>query len=335
MADKDHLSNEVSIEGQITETGLSAKAKSRAIAAFDRLTGAALDVPAAKMEAWANRIRNQGRLESATYDAAVERIGATIDSETDTARLVDEVVASRIQAIANKKHVVKRAVELLALPSSDTQTETEPESDAAEVDPDWLNYFDGYAEKASSENVRDLWAKVLAGEIRSPGSFCRATLRLLAELDQQMASWFQQETEFRVEGRFILRPENLIGEQVHRLSFLEQVGLIQHMHPGSGMGCTFKPDSSKVAAVFEGDLCLRMQTVRPVNVQAIFITRIGQEIARILPPVDPMAVLKRLGETVRNNVESMDICRVLSREQGSARVSNPIEVLKPAPTDSK
>ena len=51
MADEDHLSNEVSIEGQITETRLSAKAKSRAVAAFDRLIGASFDVPAAKMEA--------------------------------------------------------------------------------------------------------------------------------------------------------------------------------------------------------------------------------------------------------------------------------------------
>ena len=332
MADKDHLSNEVSIEGRVTETGLSAKAKSRAIAAFDRLIGAALDVPGAKMEAWANRIRNQGRLESATYDAAVERIGATIDSKTDAARLVDEVVASHIQAIANRKHVVKRAVELLALPSSDTQTE--PESDAAEVDPDWLNYFDGYAEKATSENVRDLWARVLDGEIRSPGSFCRATLRLLAELDQQMASWFQQETEFRVQGEFILRPENLTTEQVNRLTFLEQVGLIQHAHPGSGMARTFDADPIKYVAALEGDLCLRIETNRSVKVEVIPLTRIGREIAKILPPVDRMAVLKRLGEAVGHEVESMDICRVLSIEQGGARVSDPIEVLKPAATDS-
>ena len=262
----------------------------------------------------------------------MERIGAAIDSENDVARLVDEVVASRIQAIANKKHVVKRAVELLALPSSNTQTE--PESAAAEVDPDWLNYFDGYAEKATSEAVRDLWARVLAGEIRSPGSFCRATLRLLAELDQLMASWFQQETEFRVQGEFILRPENATSEQVYRLSFLEQVGLIQHSHPSSDMAHTFVPDSGKKAAAFEGDLCLRMQTERPVTVKAILITRIGQEIAKILPPVDRMAVLRRLGEALRNEVESMDICRVLSKVQGGVHVSDPIVVLKRAPTDS-
>ena len=332
MADKDHLSNEVSIEGQITETGVSAKAKSRGIAAIDRLMGASFDVPAAKMEVWANRIRNQGRLESATYDAAVERIGATIDSEIHAARLVDEVVASRIQAIANKKHVVNRAVELLALRSSDTQTE--PESDAAEVDPDWLNYFDGYAEKATSENVRDLWARVLAGEIRSPGSFSRATLRLLADLDQQMASWFEHETEFRVQGEFILRRKNLTTEQVNRLTYLEQVGLIQHTHPGSGMARTFDGDPIKYVAAVEGDLCLRIKTNRSVKVEIIPLTRIGREIAKILPPVDRMAVLKRLGEAVGHEVESMDICRVLSIEQGGARVSDPIEVLEPAASDS-
>ena len=104
--------------------------------------------------------------------AAVERVGAAVGSDDDAARLVDEVVASRIQAIANKRHVAMLAVEHLASPSLDT--EAGPESDAEEVDLDWLNYFGGYAEKASSKKVRDLWARVLAGEIRHPGSFSRA-----------------------------------------------------------------------------------------------------------------------------------------------------------------
>ena len=77
-----------------------------------------------------------------------------------------------------------------------------------------------------------------------------------------------------------------------------------------------------------------MHTDQPVKVGIIPITSIGQEIARILPPVDPMAVLKRLGEALRNEVKSMDICRVLSEVEHSVRISAPVEVLKPAPTDS-
>ena len=329
MAGNDHLSNEVRIEARLTETGLSANATSRTVAAIDRVIGACIDVPAAKMEALANRIRNQGRLESTTYDAAVERVGAAIGSNADALRLVDEVAVSQIQAIANKKHVVNRAVEYLASPSSDTPPE--PESDVAELDPDWINYFSGYAEMANSEKVRDLWARVLAGEIRGPGSFSRATLRFLAELDQQMASCFQQDAEFRYQGNFILRPNNLSGERLERLTFLEEVGLIQHVPPVGGMVRKIEPGSSEMIGIFEEDLCLQIQTARPVEVKVIPITRIGQEISRILPPVDPMVVLRQLGEALRNRdeIKSMSICRVVSRDQdGGTRISAPLEVLK-------
>ena len=212
---------------------------SRTVAAIDRLIGACIDVPAAKMEAWANRIRNQGRLESTTYDAAVERVGAAIGSNADALRLVDEVAVSQIQAIANKKHVVNRAVEYLSSPSSDTPPE--PESDVAELD--------------------------------------------------------------------------------------EEVGLIQHVAPVGGMVRKIEPGSNELTGIFEGDLCLQIQTARPVEVKVIPITRIGQEISRILPPVDPMVVLRRLGEALRNRdeIKSMSICRVVSRDQdGGARISAPL-----------
>ena len=154
MANDDHLSNEVSVEAKITETGLATRAKSRALAAVDRLIGAAVDVPAAKMETWASRIRNEGRLDSATYDVAVQRIRGVVGNDADAARLVDEVVASRIESIANRKHVATRALEHLALPGPDGKAERELA--AEEVDPDWLSHFGGYAETARSENVRDL-----------------------------------------------------------------------------------------------------------------------------------------------------------------------------------
>ena len=333
MADNDHLSNEVSIEGQITESGLSARAKSRAVAAFDRFLGAALDIPTAKMEAFAGRTRDKRRLESAVYNAAIERVAAGADSDADTARLVDEAVASQIRALANKKHVAERAVEHLASPSSDR--EAEPTSDPEEVDPDWLNYFGGHAEKASSERIRDLWARVLAGEIRCPGAFSLATLRLLAELDQQMASWFEQEVEYRVEGSWILQPGELRGERLEKLAFLEEVGLIQQWHPAGGTATSFEPGPEGFLVIYEGDRCLylRPRSKRGVSLPVIAITRIGQEIAKILPPVDRMAVLRRVGEALRGQVECMDIRQVVFRRSGKVQLSPPIEVLKSASVD--
>ena len=67
----------------------------------------------------------------------------------------------------------------------------------ARFNPDWLDFFGDYAEKANAEAVRDLWGRVLAGEIRRPGTFSLYTLRILAELDQQVARWFEEEAQFR------------------------------------------------------------------------------------------------------------------------------------------
>ena len=71
MNHNDHLSNEVRVSARISDSGLSASAKSRAIASFDRLIGSLLDVPTAKIESWANRIRKQSHLED-VYKAAAD-----------------------------------------------------------------------------------------------------------------------------------------------------------------------------------------------------------------------------------------------------------------------
>ncbi len=324
----DHLSNDVSVEGRITETGLTVKTKSRAIAALDRLVGSLMDVPAAKLEAYANRTRTQSRLETRIIDhVSIEKIEEITGSNEDAAKLESEFVAPKIQALANKRYVVQLAVDHLT--SLDPGGGPESESFQDEVDPDWLNYFDGYAEKASSDAVRDLWARVLAGEIRNPRSFSLMTLRVLAELDQQMATWFQEETEFRFSGEYILKPSEWDDNRVERLNFLEEAGLLHHVAPTGGIVRRFKPNSDGFAALFEGDLCLRIQIDNEVKLPVIGLTRVGKELASILPPVDPMSVFRKVAAAFPSNITSADICRILSEHQDDVRVSDPIGVLKP------
>ena len=331
MNREDHLSNQVSVDARITNSGLSANAKSRAIAAFDGLLGSLLDVPASKLETYANRVRSQSRLEATVFDNAADRLAGMIDGDADAARLIDEVVTSQIHLLANKKNVAQRALGYLTAPSS--RTGPEPKAESAEVDPDWLNYFGGHAEKASTEKVRDLWARVLAGEIRNPGSFSLMTLRFLAELDRQIALWFQEETAFRFMGKYILPPTDYTGERLERLNFLEQVGLLHHVAPVGGICHVFKPDTNGLRAVFEGNLCLRIYLDREVRLNVIGLTRVGKEIATILPPVDPRAVFAKLATVLHGEVKSMDVCQILEENQGHVRLSDPIEILKPATSD--
>ena len=161
------------------------------------------------------------------------------------------------------------------------------------------NRFEEYASKASTENVRDLWARVLSGEIRRPGSFSLATLRLLAVLDKQTATWFQQEAEFRWGAQILRMDKNLAGESLKRLSFLEEMGLIQFVSPVGGVVTKIKSDGpNNTSIIVEGDLCLEIHHNSNIEVPVIPLTHIGHEIATVLPPVVPLEVLRRIGKVV-------------------------------------
>lgn len=60
-----------------------------------------------------------------------------------------------------------------------------------EIEEDWVTRFFGIIEEVSSDEARQLWGKVLAGEIRKPGSFSLRTLEVLRGLSQQEAALFQ------------------------------------------------------------------------------------------------------------------------------------------------
>lgn len=60
-----------------------------------------------------------------------------------------------------------------------------------EVDPDWMQTFIEFAEDANSEQMQELWSKVLAGETESPGSFSLRSLATLKKMSKKEALLFQ------------------------------------------------------------------------------------------------------------------------------------------------
>lgn len=60
------------------------------------------------------------------------------------------------------------------------------------VDPDWTARFFNIVQDVSNEGMQSIWGKVLAGEIKSPGSFSLRTLELLRNLSQPEALLFNR-----------------------------------------------------------------------------------------------------------------------------------------------
>jgi Protein of unknown function (DUF2806) len=115
--------------------------------------------------------------------ATVQHIG------THAAPIAERALAHGVHRLITEQHnremVVLKAIENLRLDPPQNPTEDTPTED-------WLNLFGGYAEKASSEKLREHWAYILAGEIRKPGSFSFITLQLAAVLDERLARTIEE-----------------------------------------------------------------------------------------------------------------------------------------------
>lgn len=143
------------------------------------------DVPAAMLEGKAQRIRTDA---SATNMVTISAAKAAAEQFNNNTALGDRAVnyfASRIvQEQINREEVAKVAAESLAADP--------PKSDCSqEIDQDWLTEFSVAASKKTSEEMRILLGRILAGEVSQPGSFSPATIQSITTLTKHTAQKFR------------------------------------------------------------------------------------------------------------------------------------------------
>jgi len=120
----------------------------------------------------------------AEVEQKIELMG--IDTKIEAAnRIRQRLLAQEIRRQENIDETVREAATFL------------PESVSEEKpDPDWTTAFFNHVQDISSEEMRTLWAKILAGEVAQPGSYSRRTLEILKNLSPREARTFQQLESF-------------------------------------------------------------------------------------------------------------------------------------------
>lgn len=64
------------------------------------------------------------------------------------------------------------------------------------VDPDWINRFFNSVAEVSSEDMQRIWGKILAGEVKQPGSFSLRTLQVIKNINKKEALLFEKIAPF-------------------------------------------------------------------------------------------------------------------------------------------
>ncbi|MES2136455.1 MAG: DUF2806 domain-containing protein [Pseudomonadota bacterium] len=299
--ESDPLSREVIIAAKLEENGITLRAKSRAVAALDRLIGSLCDIPAAFAEGVSRKKRLKDeineRLRRAQADIAERRLRG-MDNAGDA--LLLDVLEEKARKQINAASVAVDALDALKAlpPPTEEAGAAAPENEEAErIDEDWMNQFVRFAEDASSDDLRQLWGRVLAGEIRKRGSFSRHTLRFIAELDSKTA----QNCEFaaqRLIADFIPKSDEwnsgealMVGLDLQRLGLLEGVGFGPRKHTtieASGFGGIL---GRNWALLLEGEVG------KQIGWDAMLLTRMGEEVFSLLE-VPEVEALRALAEAL-------------------------------------
>lgn len=291
----DALAGEVALRAKVDQTGLTVAGRSRALAAADQLLGGLIGLPGGWLEGIRrrNELRRDARERYLEADiaAAMRQVEGLSDLGQAT---VQRVLREEYRKQDNRASVWVAAEEHLALPPPNPGPESpaeEPPEQQEEppINPDWLNRFTNFAQDVSNEELQRVWGQILAGEIRKPGSFSISSLRVLAELDADVAKEFENIYRLSIND-FAPRPDEIQGKILMLYADLEQAGLL---HVEQFMNMNMKQLEDGFAYIFGEKFAIRVtcsESQTMLSFPIVRLTRVGLQIGSILQRDEPAAL---------------------------------------------
>ncbi len=172
----------------IATPGIPSPVRRNFVKALARLCSAAIEVPVAYLEGKADERRAETEARIRLIDESANQIAQRMRIDPEYARVAAQKFSQRvIRQQVNLDMITQRtAVEL----NEGGHFSEQPEETDDTINDDWLNAFEAEAMEKSTEEMQALFGKILAGEIRKPGSFSIRTIKILGSIDQTVASHF-------------------------------------------------------------------------------------------------------------------------------------------------
>jgi hypothetical protein len=186
--------------------------------AISRLIAGVADIPVAKLEQISQGIRDHTKAKTTVSEilaANAAEVGLTDPMLLE--RGFRNLLGRAYREQQYREAIAKEAVEFLKVDP--------PPLDTPGPSDDFMDNFESYAAKASTAEMQQLFAQILAGEIRQPQSFSRQTLQLVSMLDQQTADAIKFALSLVFEDRFIC-DDQWQGDDLEKMQVARGFGII-------------------------------------------------------------------------------------------------------------
>jgi Protein of unknown function (DUF2806) len=256
--------------------------------AISRLVAGVVEIPAAYLDSFAQSIKDKTAAKTQVNKEVAAAAAKLAAGDVDiVARAAHNLLAKEYRRQKNKEEIARKAVEILQDETKTLRgTGPAPQGDANQpppppnVDDDWLNVFERYAEEASTERLQELWARILAGEIRRPKTFSLKTLRFVSELDQETAALFEKHAPYICQNAIITR-QGLSGNELTELLHLQDAGLLTGVGGLINQTINLGPTGQAIMQNQNQLLSIRGQPNQTVQFPVAMLTKIAMEIMQI------------------------------------------------------
>jgi hypothetical protein len=225
------------------------------------------------------QIRRVARAEAeADKIKAIAQVEGQIEVADLTRRALGRFLIEETKKQDNMESITSKSIPLL-----------KDDSKPQEIEDDWITNFFDKCRLISDEEMQSLWAKILAGEANSPGTYSKRTANFLGSLDKSDATLFSTLCGF---GWFMGDVVPLVftfdGDiyKEHGITFnvikhLDDIGLLSYE---SLTGFTKTGFPKKIIIFYYGkpiNIEFNNETNNAIEIGKVLLSKIGQELAPI------------------------------------------------------
>lgn len=327
--------NLVGVEVGLTEGRAALTLRSRFLSAWDSVFGNRALLQGSQEQATLNAINRQERMRDAVAEGLTRQLMERLDEDPEkVAPVLIHWLQRETQETENLTQVFLRAERKLV---EDAPQDGAQSSAAKTLDPDWLSRFARFAADVSVTEMQEIWARLLASEVESPGEVTLSTLRVLSEMDGSVAAAFQQCAQMSLDGTYLLRRSGMIWNHDLNEAHVEQFGLLEeHGLVSLSLTRTMPTYAAQVGTVsgrsiVHGDLALFAAGGKDaeLNFALVPLTRPGRAIRTFLPSLSPLELVRELAKWVSQNTPKLAIYRCsMDASRRPNLEKDPLEVIR-------
>lgn len=161
-----------------------------------------------------------------------------------------------------------------------------------QVTQDWSNRFFSIVEDVSDNDLQDLWANILAGEVKRPKTYSLRTLDVLKNMTQEELEFF-----IKMAGNFMVKDficvESSCGVSIRDSQRLAEMGIVNSQE-------VTKPFTPSTEILITNDVLIKYEAPKKVNINARILTTAGMELLNLVPPKDNSNFIQQLAQYLKS-----------------------------------